>query len=161
MGKKVSAYTKQVKILLGANSELTAKNKRMQKVINDFKESVANLISNLDHEIYLLNVQPLSNTLLSTQIKDLVNLNVEPVSNALLSTQIKDLVNLEVRTKNCLRGDGIHFVGQLVPLTENKLLRIQHFGPQSLHRLNKILALHNLSLGMSVGDWEPPQEQKK
>ena len=95
MGKKVSAYTKQMKILLGANSELTAKNKRMQKVINDFKESVANLISNLDHEIYLLNVQPLNNTLLSRQIKDLLNLNVEPISNALLSTQIKDLVNIE------------------------------------------------------------------
>lgn len=65
-------------------------------------------------------------------------------------------LDLPVRCLNCLRSAQIVYVGDLVKKTKEDLLKTPNFGKKSLDDIEDLLAVFNLSLGMSFPDW-PPQ----
>lgn len=67
-----------------------------------------------------------------------------------------DTLLLSPRTRNCLEAEGIHFVGDLVIQTEEKLLHIPSLGKKSLGEIKKALGSHLLSLGTECAGWPPP-----
>lgn len=55
---------------------------------------------------------------------------------------------LSVRTSNCLRAEGIFFVGDLVKLTRSQVVRIPGLGKRSREEVFNALAARGLSLGV-------------
>lgn len=75
--------------------------------------------------------------------------------NQILLRPVDDL-ELTVRSANCLKGENIFFIGDLVQRDENSLLRTPNLGKKSLNEIKTILATKNLSLGMKIEGWPPP-----
>ncbi len=77
--------------------------------------------------------------------------------------QLVDEREMTVRTANCLGSSGanIRYIGELVQRTEMDLLNLRGFGRRSLKEVKKILQTMDLSLGMAVGDWVPPNKRTK
>jgi DNA-directed RNA polymerase subunit alpha len=61
-----------------------------------------------------------------------------------------------VRAVNCLKGEGIEWVGQLVQCKESELLKTPNLGRKSLAEIKNILSKHDLTLGMDTDGWVPP-----
>lgn len=59
-------------------------------------------------------------------------------------------LELSVRATNCLEGDGIATVRELVARTDDELMEIRHFGESTLREVKAKLALHGLALGMEL-----------
>lgn len=66
---------------------------------------------------------------------------------------------LTFRTTNCLTGEKIKYVGDLVQRTERELLLIPNLGKKSLDEIKEMLAAYNLSLNMKISEW-PPEEME-
>jgi DNA-directed RNA polymerase subunit alpha len=66
-----------------------------------------------------------------------------------LSMSISEL-DLSVRSANCLSGERIETIGELVGRTEADLLKVRNFGKTSLREVKKKLQEISLSLGMDV-----------
>jgi len=66
-----------------------------------------------------------------------------------------DELDLSVRTLNCLKNENIIYVGDLIQLTENYLLKSNNFGKKSLDELKEILSSMSLYLGMELTNWSP------
>jgi len=75
--------------------------------------------------------------------------------NPILMRPVDDL-ELTVRSANCLKGENIFFIGDLVQRDENSLLRTPNLGKKSLNEIKTILSMRSLSLGMKVEGWPPP-----
>ncbi len=75
---------------------------------------------------------------------------------ALLDRQLEEL-ELSVRTANCFYAAGLHYLGELVRLSEDELLRQPSFGRKSLVEVRELLGELGLHLGMDVGGWRPPE----
>ena len=82
------------------------------------------------------------------------SLHLSPAQCAFLAQRI-DQIDLSVRTFNCLTTFNIKYLDELVQCTPNELLRIQHFGANSLNEVIAIFAEMNLSLGLHIPDWTP------
>lgn len=102
-------------------------------------------------------------TILQRQLAAFVELKPEVVKiaenktdemNPIYLRPIEDL-ELTVRSNNCLKGEYIFFIGDLVQCDENRLLQTPNLGKKSLTEIKAILALRGLSLGMTVKDWPP------
>ena len=59
-------------------------------------------------------------------------------------------IELSVRSTNCLAGAEIDTIGELVCLTEKRLLEYRNFGKKSLHEIKAKLIDMGLSLGMDL-----------
>ncbi|AHA28251.1 DNA-directed RNA polymerase subunit alpha [Candidatus Liberibacter americanus] len=66
-----------------------------------------------------------------------------------------DELELSVRSANCLRGDNIVYIGDLIQKTEAEMLRTANFGRKSLFEIKSVLATMGLFLGMHLPDWPP------
>jgi len=75
--------------------------------------------------------------------------------NPLLARPVDDL-ELTVRSANCLKGENIFFIGDLVQRDESGLLRTPNLGKKSLNEIKTVLATRGLSLGMKIEGWPPP-----
>jgi hypothetical protein len=64
-------------------------------------------------------------------------------------------LELSVRSSNCLRNDGIVYLGELVIKTEEEMLRVPNYGRKSLNEIKEELARMNLQIGMEVPGWPP------
>lgn len=65
--------------------------------------------------------------------------------NPVLLRPVDDL-ELTVRSANCLKGENIYFIGDLVQRTENDLLKTPNLGKKSLNEIKTVLATRGLSL---------------
>ena len=77
-----------------------------------------------------------------------------------LKTDLDQMISeleLSIRSANVLTNAKIHYVGELVQKTESEILSIKNSGRRSLKEIKNLLAEKNLSLGMDVGAWKPPQ----
>lgn len=74
----------------------------------------------------------------------------------LLSKEIVDL-DLSVRSQNCLKNEGILYIGQLVQRSEADMLKTPNFGKKSLDEIKAILSAMGLSLGMKHDNWNVPE----
>ena len=75
--------------------------------------------------------------------------------NPYLDRPVDDL-ELSVRSANCLRNANIRYIGELVMKTEAEMLKTKNFGRKSLNEIKQLLAEMDLSLGMTIDNWEPP-----
>ncbi|MDR2416867.1 MAG: DNA-directed RNA polymerase subunit alpha [Holosporales bacterium] len=71
-----------------------------------------------------------------------------------LLRRIEEL-EFSVRVINCLKGENIVYVGDLVQCSENKMLRTPNFGRKSLNEIKEVLAQMELTLGMKIPGWPP------
>ncbi len=72
--------------------------------------------------------------------------------------QSVDTLELSPRTAACFRQAHIVYIGDLVQLTEAKLLRIADFGRRSLNETKEVLAQKGLHLGMELPEWPATRE---
>lgn len=77
-----------------------------------------------------------------------------PLIDPKLICPVEDL-ELTVRSANCLKAEGIKFIGDLVQRTEVELLKTPNLGKKSLTEIKDVLAERGLSLGMRIEHWPP------
>jgi len=80
----------------------------------------------------------------------------EAPQNENLYRTVEDL-ELSVRSANCLKNANITYIGELVQRTEAEMLKTKNFGRKSLNEIKQLLDEMDLSLGMKIEDWEPPE----
>jgi hypothetical protein len=80
--------------------------------------------------------------------------NIEILSQqaARLLDGVDDLV-LSVRSFNCLKNEGINYIGELVQKSEAEMLRTPNFGRKSLNEIREVLAQDGLEFGMDLSKW--------
>lgn len=66
-----------------------------------------------------------------------------------------DALNLKTRSINCLKGENVATIGELVQQTEEGLFRTPNLGRKSLTEIKEELASRGLSLGMTIPGWKP------
>ena len=102
-------------------------------------------------------------TILQHQLSSFVELKAEELykpepkeakMNPLLKRPIDDL-ELTVRSTNCLKGEDIFYIGELVQCAESDLLQTPNLGKKSLNEIKTVLASRSLSLGMDIDGWPP------
>ena len=89
------------------------------------------------------------------EIEEPVEDETPPLNENLFRT-VEDL-ELSVRSANCLKNANIHHIGELVQRTEAEMLKTKNFGRKSLNEIKQLLSEMDLSLGMKIEGWEPPQ----
>ena len=68
-------------------------------------------------------------------------------------------LELSVRSSNCLKNARIHTIYQLVQKTDGEMLKTKNFGRKSLNEIKEVLASMDLSLGMDLEGFEPPEDE--
>jgi DNA-directed RNA polymerase subunit alpha len=71
-----------------------------------------------------------------------------------------DELELSVRSANCLKNADINKIWQLVSKTEAEMLKTKNFGRKSLNEIKEVLTEMNLSLGMKLEGFVPPDEEE-
>ncbi|MDY6322664.1 MAG: DNA-directed RNA polymerase subunit alpha [Succinivibrio sp.] len=79
---------------------------------------------------------------------------MRPLIDPKLICPVEDL-ELTVRSANCLKTEGIKYIGDLVQKTEVELLKTPNLGKKSLTEIKDVLAERGLSLGMRLENWPP------
>ncbi len=79
-----------------------------------------------------------------------------PLVDPKLICPVEDL-ELTVRSANCLKTEGIKYIGDLVQKTEVELLKTPNLGKKSLTEIKDVLAERGLSLGMRLENWPPAE----
>ena len=69
-----------------------------------------------------------------------------------------DELELSVRSANCLKNAQILRIYQLVQKTDNEMLKTKNFGRKSLNEIKEVLLSMDLTLGMDLDGFEPPEE---
>jgi DNA-directed RNA polymerase subunit alpha len=64
-------------------------------------------------------------------------------------------LELSVRSQNCLRNEGIIYIGDLVVRSESAMLKTANFGKKSLNELRDLLERMNLKFAMNIKMWPP------
>lgn len=72
-----------------------------------------------------------------------------------------DEIELSVRSTNCLNGANIETIGELVVMTEAKLLQFRNFGKKSLNEIKAKLSEMGLGLGMDLNRFGITQDNVK
>ena len=100
--------------------------------------------------------------ILQDQLQSFVNFEEEQVEEEVQEEELpfdKNLLRkveeleLSVRSQNCLKNEGISYIGDLVTNTEGDMLRTPNFGRKSLHEIKEVLASMGLKFGMEVEGW--------
>ena len=60
---------------------------------------------------------------------------------------------LSIRAKNCIKDEGIRFVGELAQRTREDLLETKNFGQKSLREVEEFMGLMGLSFGMKLDNF--------
>ena len=81
-----------------------------------------------------------------------------PQFNENLYRSVEEL-ELSVRSANCLKNADINKIYQLVSKTEAEMLKTKNFGRKSLNEIKEVLAEMDLSLGMKLEGFVPPEEE--
>ncbi len=84
---------------------------------------------------------------------------LQPVINENLYRGVDEL-ELSVRSANCLKNANINKLYQLVSKTEQEMLKTKNFGRKSLNEIKEVLAELDLSLGMKLDGFVPPEEEE-
>ena len=80
-----------------------------------------------------------------------------PKFNENLYRSVEEL-ELSVRSANCLKNADINQIWQLVSKTEAEMLKTKNFGRKSLNEIKEVLSEMELSLGMKLEGFVPPEE---
>ena len=100
--------------------------------------------------------------ILQDQLQSFVNFEEERIEEEVQEEELpfdKNLLRkveeleLSVRSQNCLKNEGIAYIGDLVTKSEGDMLRTPNFGRKSLHEIKEVLASMGLKFGMEVEGW--------
>lgn len=83
-----------------------------------------------------------------------------PKFNENLYRSVEEL-ELSVRSANCLKNADINQIWQLVSKTEAEMLKTKNFGRKSLNEIKEVLSEMDLSLGMKLEGFAPPEEDNE
>lgn len=64
------------------------------------------------------------------------------------------VLSVDARWNNLLYDNDIIFVGDLVQLTEEKILKIENMGRVAVNAIKEFLNKNGLELGMAIPNWE-------
>ncbi len=78
------------------------------------------------------------------------------IFNPNLNKPVEDL-ELSVRSANCLKNADINFIGELTQKSDQEMLKTKNFGRKSLNEIKALLTEMDLTLGMKVDNWTPPE----
>lgn len=78
--------------------------------------------------------------------------------NPLLFKSIDDL-ELPVRAANCLKGEGIAWVGELVQYQESEIMKMKNFGRKSLEDIREVLGNLGLDFGMKIDNFDALRQE--
>jgi len=81
--------------------------------------------------------------------------DLEPL-NPNLDKPVEDL-ELSVRSANCLKNADINFIGELDQKSDQEMLKTKNFGRKSLNEIKSLLTEMDLTLGMKIENWVPPE----
>lgn len=81
--------------------------------------------------------------------------DLEPL-NPNLNKPVEDL-ELSVRSANCLKNADINFIGELTQKSDQEMLKTKNFGRKSLNEIKALLTEMDLTLGMKIENWIPPE----
>ena len=84
----------------------------------------------------------------------------KPKFNENLYRSVEEL-ELSVRSANCLKNADINQIWQLVSKTEGEMLKTKNFGRKSLNEIKEVLSEMDLSLGMKLEGFIPPEEDNE
>jgi DNA-directed RNA polymerase subunit alpha len=84
----------------------------------------------------------------------------EALFNENLYRSVEEL-ELSVRSANCLKNAEILKIWQLVQKTEGEMLKTKNFGRKSLNEIKEVLHEMDLSLGMKLEGFVPPEEDSE
>ena len=84
--------------------------------------------------------------------------NIESELNENLNRMIEEM-ELSPRAINCLTNAGIKYIGELVQLDEQELLKMKNFGRKSFKEVKELLQDMGLSLGMRLKGWKRPEPE--
>ena len=76
---------------------------------------------------------------------DFVEINIDPILKRPL-----EFLNLSVRSFQCCKAEGIHYIGDLIQWTEISLLHTPNLNKKSLTEIKDALASHGLVLGTKI-----------
>ncbi|MBC8247359.1 MAG: DNA-directed RNA polymerase subunit alpha [Deltaproteobacteria bacterium] len=82
----------------------------------------------------------------------------KPTYNENLFRSVEEL-ELSVRSANCLKNADINKLYQLVLKTEAEMLKTKNFGRKSLNEIKEVLGEMDLTLGMKLEGFVPPEEE--
>lgn len=100
--------------------------------------------------------------ILQDQLQSFINFEEEQIEEEIKEEELpfdKNLLRkveeleLSVRSQNCLKNEGIRYIGDLVTNSEGDMLRTPNFGRKSLHEIKEVLASMGLKFGMEVEGW--------
>ena len=109
-------------------------------------------------------------SILQMQLREFVNLEHKIEEKEVAPAKIEidpiyyrpvDELGLTVRSINCLKGERVYYLGDLVQKNERQLLRTPNLGKKSLNEIKEMLTDLGLVLGMSVEGWPPPDLPQK
>ena len=84
----------------------------------------------------------------------------KPKFNENLYRSVEEL-ELSVRSANCLKNADINQIWQLVSKTEGEMLKTKNFGRKSLNEIKEVLSEMDLSLGLKLDGFVPPEEDNE
>lgn len=87
---------------------------------------------------------------------DSVGRHREAVTQPELSQSV-DALELSVRSRNCLKQEGISYIGELVQKTEKDMMETPNFGRKSLMEIKAALGRMGLDIGMELPGWKSPR----
>ena len=70
------------------------------------------------------------------------------------------MLGLKIGTVRCLNAGEIHYIGDLIQLTEADLLKVLNVGPKTLSKVKAALKSRGLALGTKLDNWVSPICQK-
>ncbi len=80
------------------------------------------------------------------------------IDQELFSRPFEDVLSVTARTANCLKAEGIRWLGDVVRQNQVALLKTPNLGKKSLRELTDELERHGLQLGMKLVGWKRPTE---
>ena len=136
MLQKPSLYGPLVKVI---TNQILASKGREGAVLLEERDSLVRKVTELEAEI----------TRLKTIVTELraVRVPIKTIVSGVMGKPIEYL-GLHTRAINCLKAENIWYVGDLVQVTRNELLKVPNLGRRSLSEISELLASHGLALGM-------------
>ena len=156
-----ASYTPVLRVMYRVESARVGKRTDLDKLIIDIDTD-----GSLDAEEAIR----FGASILQMQLREFVNLEHKVEEKEVLPVQIEiepiyyrpvDELGLTVRSINCLKGEKVYYLGDLVQKSERQLLRTPNLGKKSLGEIKEMLDDLGLVLGMSVEGWPPPDLPKK
>lgn len=95
----------------------------------------------------------------ATSVATAASGSVAGALNPLFLRPIREL-DLQNRSINSLESAGIHFLGDLVELTETELADVKNLGKKSLVEVKELLDGLGLTLGTKIDGWPPAQLER-